>query len=348
MEKEYNKLINTDFLNECYKKSAEEDFIGAETKRLINKCQLLLYYYPLVNNYLMEQNLSEFYIANYNKIRNTIYNYDKYNEIKFKSYYLNFIKISIKYYNLKVRHDYLYDNLALEVIIKHSEVFEKELIYDEKSKDPITIATFKYKIDYEQTELQLDNYEKINMSNEKPFSELYSLVLNFDDCEKTPNTKYPKLENLKTKINKHSTRRSLLLLLLTMPDAILDNYVNEVSYLFSAKKINIILLFSACRELQKDKYQRFEKYSQLNNKHYKNYLLNHYKLSSNLFDNDKLYTSISWDKKAMVNNANKIRQTLNIHVSQRTLAKALDIKKGTVASSISSAKTLLKNFEFVS
>ncbi|NCD06466.1 MAG: hypothetical protein EOL97_10125 [Spirochaetia bacterium] len=348
MEKEYNKLINSDFLNECYRKSAEEDFVGSETKRLINKCQLLLYYYPLVNNYLMEQNLSEFYIANYNKIRNTIYNYDKSNELKFKTYFLNFIKISIKYYNLKVRHDYLYDNLALEVIIKHSEVFEKELIYEDKNKEPITIATFKYKFNDDQSEIQFDNSDDTNNSNGKTLSELYYLVLNFEDSEKINNTKYPKLDNLKTKINKHSTRRSVLLLLLTMPDAILENYVNEVSYLFSAKKINIILLFSSCRELQKEKYQRFEKYSQLNNKHYKNYLLNHYKLSSNLFDKDKLYTSISWDKKAMVNNANKIRQTLNIHVSQRTLAKALDIKKGTVASSISSAKSLLKNFEFVS
>lgn len=348
MEKEYNKLINTDFLNECYKKSAEEDFIGAETKRLINKCQLLLYYYPLVNNFLMEQNLSEFYIANYNKIRNTIYNYDKSNELKFKTYYLNFIKISIKYYNLKVKHDYLYDNLALEVIIKHSEVFEKELIYEDKNKEPITIATFKYKFNNDQSEIQFDNSDTTNKAINKTFSELYSLVLNFEDCEKTINKKYPKLDKLKNKINKHSTRRSVLLLLLTMPDAILENYVNEVSYLFSAKRINIVLLFSACRELQKDKYQRFEKYSQLNNKHYKNYLLNHYKLSSNLFDNDKLYTSISWDKKAMVNNANKIRQTLNLHVSQRTLAKELDIKKGTVASSISNAKSILNKIAEIS
>jgi hypothetical protein len=126
-----------------------------------------------------------------------------------------------------------------------------------------------------------------------------------------------------------------------MPDAILENYVDEVAYIFSVNKLKIISLFSACRNLIKIKYERLEKYSQLNNKHYKNYLINHYKLSTDLYDLNQLKTSISWDKKAMIKNASKIRKTLNMHVSQRTLAKALDIKKGTVASSISAAKNIL-------
>jgi len=44
----------------------------------------------------------------------------------------------------------------------------------------------------------------------------------------------------------------------------------------------------------------------------------------------------------MDKNANKIRKTLNKHVSQRTLSRELNINKGTVASSISAAKRLLK------
>jgi len=340
MNKEYKNLIEGDFLNCNYKKSCEEDFIGDATKNLVENCQFLLYYYPLKNNLITEQTLSDFYLTTYLKIRNTIYNFDSACSKDFKSYFLNFIRISIKYFKLKIRHDYLYDNLMLEVVVKHSEVFEKEVIYEDKSQNPITIANLKYKIAQEEQQYYCNNIDCRNLSTDKTFLQLFNeTLININLKVNDPNFKH--LDCLRAKIERKSTKRSILLLLLTMPDAILENFINEVAYIYSADKLSIINLFSVCRELQKEKIERYEKYSQLNNKHYKNYLINYYKLKSNLFNKDQLNTSISWDKKAMINNAKKIRKTLNMHVSQRTLAKALDIKKGTVASSISAAKSLL-------
>jgi hypothetical protein len=339
MKKEYKKLLNSNLLNEMYKESKKEDFIGSATKNLIQKCQFLLYYYPLFNNLLHEQVISDFFLVSNLKIRNTVYNFDSSCSINFKKYYLNFIKISVKYYKLKVKHDYLYDNLNLEVVINHSDAFEKEIIYDDSNQCSTTIATFKYKFEEDEPKYILSNEPETNFTD-KTFYELFYEVLNTETNNKI-NYTYSYLNPLKKKVSKKSTRRSILLLLLTMPDAVLDNFIDEVSYVFSTDINKTIELFTSCRNLQSEKYERFNKYSQLNNKHYKNYLINHYKLTSQLYDEEKLNTSIAWDKKAMINNADKLRKTLNMHVSQRTLAKALDIKKGTVASSISSAKSIL-------
>lgn len=322
-----------------YKESKKEDFIGSATKNLIKDCQFLLYYYPLINNLLQEQVISDFFLVSNLKIRNTIYNFDSSCSNNFKKYYLNFIKISVKYYKLKVKHDYLYDNLNLEVVINHSDAFEKEIIYDDSNQNSTTIATFKYKFSENEARYMLSS-ERDSHFTDKSFYELFYEILDTEPNGKI-NYAFSYLNPLKKKVSKKSTRRSILLLLLTMPDAVLDNFIDEVSYVFSTQKSQTIELFSACRKLQGEKYERFNKYSQLNNKHYKNYLINHYKLTSQLYDEEKLNTSIAWDKKAMINNADKLRKTLNMHVSQRTLAKALDIKKGTVASSISNAKSIL-------
>ncbi len=339
MKKEYKKLLNSNLLNVMYKESKKEDFIGSATKNLIKDCQFLLYYYPLINNLLQEQVISDFFLVSNLKIRNTIYNFDSSCSNNFKKYYLNFIKISVKYYKLKVKHDYLYDNLNLEVVINHSDAFEKEIIYDDSNQNSTTIATFKYKFSENEARYMLSS-ERDSHFTDKSFYELFYEILDTEPNGKI-NYAFSYLNPLKKKVSKKSTRRSILLLLLTMPDAVLDNFIDEVSYVFSTQKSQTIELFSACRKLQGEKYERFNKYSQLNNKHYKNYLINHYKLTSQLYDEEKLNTSIAWDKKAMINNADKLRKTLNMHVSQRTLAKALDIKKGTVASSISNAKSIL-------
>lgn len=340
MKKNYYKLLESEILNKLYEKSVSEDFVGSATKNLIEKCQLILYYYPFKNKLINEQNVSDFYLTSCPKIRNTIYNFNTNYSDNFKKYYLNFIKISIRYYKMKLRHDYLFDNLNLEVAVRHSDTFEKEVFYDSTTDNPITIANFKYKLEENE---QLYYYKHLDINNiylDKTLVDLFNEILEIKNDNITNNT-FSHLNLLKKRIEKKSTRRSVLLLLLTMPDAILENYVEEVSYVYSTDRLMIIALFSTCRKLQSEKYERFDKYTQLNNKHYKNYLINNYKLTSNLYNTNKLNTSIAWDKKAMLNNADKIRKTLNMHVSQRTLAKALDIKKGTVASSISMAKSVL-------
>ncbi len=337
MIKENNNLCKTNELNHLYEKAAKEDFFGENMHILIEKCKLCLYYYPLQLKLLKEDTISDFFIINQVKIRNTICNFNCSN-IPFKTYYLNYIKICVKYYKLKINHDYLYNNIILEVLVKNSDSFEKETIFEDNSKIPTTIAKYKYKTVEEDQNFYIENISELN-SNDN-FQDLYNEIVykkNDDQyCQK-----YQFLNELKNKLNKKSTRKNILLLLLTMPDAILDNYVEEVSYIFSIEEKKVITIFNFSSELLIAKKTRFEKYSNLNNKHYKNYLLNNYKLTSQFYNKSIIQTSINWDKKAMDKNAQKIRKTLNMHVSQRTLARELNINKGTVASSISAAKKLL-------
>ncbi|MGD1821478.1 MAG: hypothetical protein ACPKM0_01800 [Pleomorphochaeta sp.] len=322
-------------------KAQKEDFFGKATHQLIEKCKLCLYFYPLQIKAINEDRISDFFIINQKKIRNTVYNYNC-KKISFKDYFLNYIRICIKYYKLKENHDALYNNIMLEVLVKNTDSFEKETIYEENTNKPKTIATLKYKVVEEEQKKYFEKLDSQDFITNKTFLDLYQEIIETENkVDDIP--KYKNINQIKNFLSKKSTRKNILLLFLTMPDAILENYINEVSYLFSVEKITIINLFTFASELLVSKKLKYEKYSNLNNKHYKNYLINNYKLTSNFYDPNQLQISINWDKKAMDNNAEKIRKTLNMHVSQRTLAKELNINKGTVASSISAAKKLLNN-----
>ena len=340
MIKEIEKLLKTNILNALYQRSEAENFIGINTRKLVNQCKLLLYWYPVDMNLLTEEEISDFYISTQTSVRNAIYNYNCKN-LSFKIYYLNYIKIIVKYYKLKTNHDFIFNNLILEAIVNHSDTFEKETIYDDEQTNPVTIAKFKYKVVSEENSEYFEYLSHYKFDDSKSLKELFNNVIN-NVVSLEKEIKFLHIEKYREKMNKKSTRKNILLFLLTMPDAILENYVEEVSYLFSVKTETIVSLFSSCSELLQSKYKRYNKYTQLNNKHYKNYLISNYKLSSKIFEDSQVETSLNWNKKAMINNAQKIRKTLNMHVSQRTLAKELDINKGTVASSISAAKKLLQ------
>lgn len=339
MVKENKKKCNKNKLNFFYEKAKDEDFLGSNMLKLIELCKLYLYYYPLKINAVKEENISQFYLLNHNKIRNTILNYNL-EKTKFNNYYFNYIKICIKYYKLKINHDNLKNNLILEILVNDSDSFEKETFFDDNSNNPVTIANYKCKLVEEEQKKYFDQINPKDFNNQTSLKDLYNIFINTKNIIEN-DEKFSYLNSLKDKLYKKSTRKNLLLLFMTMPDAILENYIHEVSYLFSVSSLQVINLFTYSSDLLQTKKLRYEKYTDLNNKHYKNYLLNNYKLTSKMYNEDLLKTSINWDKKAMDKNAIKIRKTLNMHVSQRTLAKELSINKGTVASSISAAKRLL-------
>lgn len=341
MIKENKNYFKSNELNILYDLAKKEDFLGSATHSLIEKCKLCLYYYPLELNSINEEKISDFFISHQNKIRNAIINYDC-KSMSFKAYFFNYIKICLKYYKLKLNHDTVYDNMILEVLVKNTDSFEKETTFEEEENKPHTVATFKYKT---VDEAEQNYYGRINSNDFKKgfsFEKLYNSVLNEKNII-SDDSEFSYLNNIKENLSKKATRKNILLLFLTMPDSILDNYIDETTYLFSTNKDTIIQLFTYASNLLVDKKKQYEKFSNLNNKHYKNYLINNYKLSSNLFNNNQLKASIDWDKNAMDKNADKIRKTLNKHVSQRTLSRELNINKGTVASSISAAKRLLQN-----
>ena len=340
MIKENKNYLNSNEINNLYELAKKEDFIGSATQSLVEKCKLCLYYYPLEIKAINEEEISDFYISHQNKIRNAICNY-KCISMSFKTYYLNYIKICLKYYKLKSNHDTIYNNIILEILVKNTDSFQKETTFEDDENKPHTIATFKYKT---VEESEQNYYGRINIKdfeNNLTFKELYTKLINQKNIISL-DSKLNYLNGIKQYLSKKSTRKNLLLLFLTMPDSILDNYIDEIAYLYSVEKMNIIQLFSYASNLLLDKKKQYERFCNLNNKHYRNYLINNYKLSSNLFNTNQLEASINWDKNAMDKNANKIRKTLNKHVSQRTLSRELNINKGTVASSISAAKRLLK------
>lgn len=311
---------------------------------LLDYTYRMLYEIPLRYRLIDEGNLSEFYCIYQDKLPPYIEIFNK-----DKGTFYNFLRSIIwnmsHFYNLR-NSKTTFDEQIKENIYNISQLTNESYAF-EKIDDSQFIMT---KVHYDRVCESQPEYNKFSSYPQLDNQRTEQLRADFKIIVETKrNKELLKFENtffqnLYEKMDNKVTRRRILLYIMIFPDLILDYYTEECSKLFGVDEELIIELLSTSRlfftniidkiESEKDRSAKLMMRI-LELKAMKNYT----KFYDNLSEIDrKIEKTTEYYSKAISN----IEKLKNRHISQRTLGKALDIKAGTMASSINYSKKILK------
>lgn len=313
-------------------------------KKLLKYSNKMLYEIPLGYKIIEEKNMGEFYCLYQNKIPQYIAVFESQ-----KGSYYNFMRSVIwnmaHYYKLRNNKNNLESHIK-ENLYNLAQVSSDTYAY-EKIDDSQFLVT---KVHYDRVCESTPEYNKFSEYPKLDSEKTLQLRRDFKFIvEAKQNKTLPKIDNiyfnnLYSKMNKKVTRRRILLYIMIFPDLVLDYYTKECSILFSVDEELIIELLSTSRlcfikntskiEKEKDRSAKIMMRI-LELKEMRNYSNNYYKL-------DDIDKKIKKNTEYYNNALKKINELKNKHISQRTLGKILNIKAGTMASSITYSKKILK------
>lgn len=310
---------------------------------ILEYSKIILYQLPLKYKLISEENIGEFYCNYVEKLPPFIDIYDK-----SKSNYTTFISTIIwkwtKYFNISKKtcgtaqvikeQTYYYYKACNEdcfiETIDETQAFYIPKYYDKVGEDIPIYGKF-------------TAYTAIeNMANEQLIKDFNSIVLSQHKLiEPFENDN---MEKLYKKMNNKTIRKRILIFIMIFPDLIIDYYIVECSKLFSVNKELMLQLLSASRLLF---IKASDHLNEERNKASKQMMrileLSAWKqIEKDYRKKKELQENINRRKKSYELALDEINRLNNKHISQRTLAKALKIKNGTISSSILYAKITLK------
>lgn len=312
-------------------------------KELLDYTYRMLYEIPLKYKLIKECNLSEFYCIYQDKIPPYI---DMFQSTKGSFY--NFLRSVIwnmsHFYKLRNSKNTIESNIK-ENIYNSSQITNESYAYEKIDEAQFIIT----KVHYDRVCESTPEYDKFSSYPELDNQRKDQLRCDFKKIIEAESKEQIQLENiffqnLYGKMSNKVTRRRILLYIMIFPDLILDYYTEECAQLFGVDEELIIELLSTSRlfftnvidkiESEKDRSAKLMmRIMEL--KAMKNYT----KYYNNLDEIDRKIKKTTENYGRALSNIEKLK---NRHISQRTLGKALDIKSGTMASSINYSKKILK------
>ena len=313
-------------------------------KELLNYSYRMLYEIPLRYKLIDEGNLSEFYCIYQEKIPPYIGMFEN-----SKGTYYNFLRSVIwnMSYFYKLRNSKnIIDSHIKESIYNSSQITNESYAYEKIDESQFIITKVHYdKVCESKPEYnKFSSYPELEKQREDQLRCDFKMIVEAKRKEELLQFENVFFQNLYGKMDNKVTRRRILLYIMIFPDLILDYYTEECSELFNVDEELIIELLSTSRlcftkvidkiESEKDRSAKLMmRIMEL--KAMKNYT----KYYNNL---DEIDRKINKTTEYYSNALSNIEKLKNRHISQRTLGKALDIKAGTMASSINYSKKILK------
>lgn len=331
-------------MNEIAIKVSKDDKTSALYKKLLEYTFKMLYEIPLIYKLVDENKLSEFYCIYQEKMPPYINIYDPK-----KGTYYNFLRSVIwnmcHFYKLRNSKDAL-DTQIIENIYNTTQL-KNDLFALEKIDESQFVLTQVYydKVCESQPQYnKFSSYPTLANQRDEQLKDNFKKIINTKQTSLKIEFENKFFEKLYFKMNSRVTRRRILLYIMIFPDLILDYYTSECAKLFNVEEELIIELLSAsrlCFTKVSDKIE-FEKdrSAKLLMRILELKAMKNYEKSYNTIDelDRKIEKTTEYYNNALTN----IEKLKNRHISQRTLGKALDIKSGTMASSINYSKKILK------
>lgn len=317
---------------------------GKNYKKVMYFTKTLVYAIPKKYCILKEENIADFYLYFEPKIINYLCQFN----IDVGDYYKYISTVIYRwasFYRIRCEKQKVKDSYKLNVFCKYLN--NEDTYYETIDQSSAYIV----KKHYDRVEEESPIYKKFTAYNEiKKIEDNYLRKL-FDEIMKNKSTRKNEellpstMKSLYQAMEKEKNRKHFLIFLLTIPNAILENYTKEVALLFDEKEEKIIEILTHVRLLCLNDGLKKNSERDKGTK----YLMNLFSLNLEINSNrkkiseDEINKKIAYNKRLYNQSLKKQKKINNKHVSQRKLAKALDIKSGTIASSILSAKALLNN-----
>lgn len=344
-----NRKMNTQYINKSKKqinqiaKELKGDKYDINYYRILEYSKIILYQLPIKYKLISEEHIGEFYCDYVEKIPSFIEIYDK-----SKSNYTTFINTLIwkwtKYFSIRKKtystalfvkeQTYYYYKASSEDCFLES-VDENQAFYIPKYYDTVSEDTPHYGKFTAYTAIE-------NMANEQLNKDFNSIILSHNIITEPFNIGY--MDRLYEKMGNKTIRKRILIFIMIFPDLIIDYYIAECSKLFSVNSELMLQLLSASRLLFIKASDHLNKERNKASKQMMRILeLSAWKkIEKNYRKIEDLQEKIDRRKKSYKLALEEINRLNNKHISQRTLAKALNIKNGTISSSILYAKITLK------
>jgi hypothetical protein len=340
IEQESNKINRIAIL------FAKEGNKNHNYEKLLDYSYRMLYEIPLRYKLIEERDLSEFYCIYQDKIPPYINIFDS-----TKGTYYNFLRSVIwnmsHFYKLRNSKDALETQIK-ENIYTSSQITNDSFAY-EKVDDSQFILTRVHNDRVCESNLEYNkfsSYPQIDKQRNEQLQTDFQKIINTVRIDKKEmHFENDFFNNLYKRMDSKVTRRRILLYIMIFPDLILDYYTEECSKLFSVDEELIVELLSTSRLFFTNTIDKIESEKErsaklmmriLELKAMKKYT----KYYNNIDELDrKIEKTTDYYNTALAN----VEKLKNRHISQRTLGKALNIKSGTMASSINYSKKILKD-----
>ncbi len=340
--------MNTNYISEKRKtineraRNLENNVHDDNYQLILDYSKVLLYQLPIKYKLISEENIGEFYCDYAERIGTFIDLYDK-----SMSNYSTFINTLIwkwtKYFNLRKKTS------ATTQFVKEQTYFcyktASEDCYLESIDDSNSTCIPKY---YDKICEDSPVYEKFKEFNQTEKNA--QLIRDFNEIIQAPHTMIENafdndyINRLYIKMGNRTVRKRILIYLMIFPDLIIDYYILECSKLFSVNQELMLQLLSSSRLLFMKASDHLNAERNKASKQMMRILeLSAWKqLEKSYRKKDEIQSKIERRKRSYEIALQEINRLNNKHISQRTLAKALNIKNGTISSSILYAKITLK------
>lgn len=315
---------------------------GIANQKLLEYSKISLYQIPLKYKLISEENIGEFYCDYVEKIPSFIKMYDK-----SKSNFTTFINTLIwkwtKYFNIRKKTNataisvkeqtyYHYKACSEDCFLEtvdESQSYYIPKYYDNVCEDVLTYGKF-------------SEYNSSNKENDQLIKDFNKILLSKSKISEPFGNEY--IDKLYKKMDNKTIRKRILIYIMIFPDLIIDYYIEECSKLFSVNNELMLQLLSASRLLFLKSSDHLNKERSKASKQMMRILeLSAWKqIEKSYLKKEELQQKIDRRTRSYKLALNEIERLNNKHISQRTLAKALNIKNGTISSSILYAKITLK------
>lgn len=315
-----------------------------EYRELSKYLKIMLYSIPMKYKLIDEENLSDFYCMYEKKIDSY---YTMFDEKKgpFFSFFTSIIWNWSYFYKLRLNKK-TNDEAIKQNIYHISQITEEDYSIEPIGDNQCLMSKVYYDRVCESSPEynRFSSYPELDSLRNKQLKRDFNRIIKAKRSKINCEIDNPFFKKLYSQMDSKVIRRRILIYIMIFPDIILDNYTMECSQLFSVNEEIIIELLSTSRLLFTDVKDTIEEEKERSAKLMMRILeLRSMKDYSTLYTKKEIIQDKIENTTRTYNHAiQHIAKLNNRHISQRTLAAALDIKSGTVASSILLTKRLLK------